>query len=305
MLFKKLFHQRSARSRIFKERFTEPLHLNFASLLVAAFGGLRSSVAFDLVQRPHYAYGLLEAADQARNAGLKAFTAVEFGVAAGEGLINLCKIAELVTAQTGVAVQIAGFDSGEGMPEARDWRDHPEEFGLGDFPMDIARLEARLPPNCKLVLGDVSKTVPEFAKNRLTAEAPLGFAAFDLDYYSSTKHALRLLSDSDAANYLFLPVLYFDDIVLAHYSDWAGELLAINEFNAEHQMRKIQQYRFLRSRRILKNARWIDQIFILHLFDHPRVKQTHAQRKMQNVYLNETGTDSVRRSVDRLGSKEP
>jgi hypothetical protein len=82
---------------------TEPLHLKLASLLVAMFGGVRSRIAFDLVQRAHYAYyGLPEAADQARKAGLSAFTAVEFGVAAGEGLINMCWVAELVTAETGV-----------------------------------------------------------------------------------------------------------------------------------------------------------------------------------------------------------
>jgi hypothetical protein len=203
----------------------------------------------------------------------------------------MCHIAELITAETGVVVQIAGFDSGEGMPPAQDFRDHPEQFGLGDFPMDRPRLEAKLPANCRLVLGDVKKTVPEFLNSNLSPEAPLGFAAFDLDYYSSTKHALRLLSDADAANYLFLPVLYFDDIVLPHYSDWAGELLAINEFNAEHDLRKIQQFRFLRSRRLLKNARWIDQIFILHLFDYPQARE-HEQRRMQNVYLNDEGRHS-------------
>ena len=86
---------------------TEPLHLDLFSLLVALFGGVRSKIAFDLIQRSHYAYGLLEAADQARKAGLAAFTAVEFGVAGGEGLINMCRVAELITAETSVAVQVA------------------------------------------------------------------------------------------------------------------------------------------------------------------------------------------------------
>lgn len=64
--------------------------------------------------------------------------------------------------------------------------------------------------------------------------------------------------------------------MLPTYSSWAGELLAINEFNAEHEMRNIEQYRFLRSRRIFKDARWIDQIFILHLFDHPAGSRAHG-----------------------------
>lgn len=64
--------------------------------------------------------------------------------------------------------------------------------------------------------------------------------------------------------------------MLPTYSNWAGELLAINEFNAEHEMRNIEQYRFRRSRRIFKDARWIDQIFILHLFDHPAGSRAHG-----------------------------
>ncbi len=286
MLLKKILHQPSARSRILKERLTEPLHLNLAALTVAAVGSFRAKVAWDLVNRPHYAYGLLEAADQARQAGLDSFTAVEFGVAGGEGLLNLCMLAERVKAATGVQVRIAGFDTGQGMPPPVDWRDHPEQFGTGDFPMDQERLSRRLPSNCRLILGPVEETVPKFVRADI-ASAPLGFVAFDLDYYSSTKQALTLLTDPDAAKYLFLPILYFDDVVLPYYCDWAGELLAINEFNAEHPMRKIQPYRFLRSRRIFKNARWIDQIFLLHLFDHPRLHTPHRLRRMQNVYLDQ------------------
>ncbi|MGH8011443.1 MAG: hypothetical protein ACREQ4_02940 [Candidatus Binataceae bacterium] len=127
----------------------------------------------------------------------------------------------------------------------------------------------------------------QFRRTVLDPRAPLSFVAFDLDYYSSTKQAFALLTDPDPAKYLFLPILYFDDIVPS-YSDWAGELLAINEFNAEQEMRKIQQYRFPPSRRLLKNARWIDQIFILHLFDHPRLSAPHTLKRMRNVYLNMT-----------------
>ncbi len=286
MLLRKLREQRSARYRILRERLTEPLHLNLASVLVALVGSFRAKVACDLVSRPHYAYGILAAADQALEAGQKAITAVEFGVAAGEGLLNMCVIAEQVKRATGVQVNIAGFDSGKGMPPPADYRDHPEEFQAGDFPMSHDQLRPRLPANCQLVLGPVQETVPAFLKNSLSSASPLGFAAFDLDYYSSTRQALTLLADNDASKYLFLPFLYFDDIVLPTYNEWAGELLAMKEFNAEHEMRKIEQYRFLRSRRIFKAARWIDQMFLLHLFDHPRISQTReTKRAMPNVYF--------------------
>ncbi len=286
MLLRKLREQRSVRYRLLRERMTEPLHLNLASLGVALCGSFRAKVACDLINRPHYAYGLLAAADQALEAGIKAFTAVEFGVAAGEGLLNLCAIAQRLTEATGIQVNIAGFDSGTGMPPPADYRDHPEEFQAGDFPMDGERLRRRMPSNCRLILGPVRDTVREFLATSLNAAAPLGFAAFDLDYYSSTKEAFGLLTDPAASKYLFLPILYFDDIVLPTYNQWAGELLAINEFNAEHERRKIEQYRFLRSRRLFKNARWIDQIFLLHLFDHPRLTLKREQRRtMPNVYF--------------------
>jgi hypothetical protein len=285
MLLRKIRYQKSARHRILRERLTEPLHLNFAAVMVALCGSLRARINFDIVQRAHYAYGLLAAADQAAEQGLKAFTAVEFGVAAGEGLLNLCSIAKRIEHATGVAVNIAGFDSGCGMPPPTDYRDHPEEFQLGDFPMDHDRLRAQLPSNCQLILGPVNQTVPTFLAESLNAEAPLGFAAFDLDYYTSTREAFALLADPSPSKYVFLPILYFDDIVLPNYNGWAGELLAVREFNHCHELRKIEAYRFLRSRRIMKNARWIDQIFLLHLFDHPRLKRTREIRTMPNVYF--------------------
>jgi hypothetical protein len=285
MLFRKLARQRTARYRILRERLTEPLHLNVASMLVAAVGSFRAKVACDVVNRPHYAYGLLSAADQAKEAGIETITAVEFGVAAGEGLLNLSKLATHVTRTTGVQINLVGFDTGTGMPPPADYRDHPEEFQACDYPMDYKSLSKRLPSNCQLILGPIGETVPDFRQRSLRPNAPLGFAAIDVDYYSSARQALDLLTDANAAKYLFLPVLYFDDIVLANYSDWTGELLAINEFNAENEKRKIQQYRFLRSRRLFKNARWIDQIYLLHLFDHPQLKVARARREMPNVYL--------------------
>jgi hypothetical protein len=285
MLLSKIRNQKSARYRILRERMTEPLHLNLTAMAVALCGSFRTKVAFDLVQRPHYAYGLLAAAEQAAEQGLKAFTAVEFGVAAGEGLLNLCSIANRLTEATGVAVNIVGFDSGTGMPEPLDYRDHPDQFQGGDYPMDHSKLRSRLPANCQLILGPVLSTVPAFLASGLSPDAPLGFAAFDLDYYTSTSEALKLLTDPNPAKYIFLPLLYLDDIVLPTYNEWAGELLAVKEFNEEHEMRKIEAYRFLRSRRLMKNARWIDQIFLLHLFDHPWLKRKREFRTMQNVYF--------------------
>jgi hypothetical protein len=76
--------------RAFRERLSEPLHLNLLSLFVLLFSSYRTKIAFDLVPRRHYAYGLLRAAEQAASHRLGALTVLELGVAAGAGLLNLC-----------------------------------------------------------------------------------------------------------------------------------------------------------------------------------------------------------------------
>ena len=44
----------------------------------------------------------------------------EFGVASGDGLVNLADLAELVTSETGVAIRVLGFDDGDGVPARPD-----------------------------------------------------------------------------------------------------------------------------------------------------------------------------------------
>lgn len=271
------------RKRIATERLTEPLHLNFASVLVKVCGTFRAKVAFDVVNRRQFAFSMLYAADQARKAGLPRLTVAEFGVANGAGLLNMCMIARQVTKETGIQFDIYGFDTAKGMPPPLDYRDHPELYQEGDFPMDVARLQAALPANAKLVIGDVAETIRSFLDS-LLPEAPLGFVSFDLDYYSSTKAALDLCK-GEPEQYLPLTILYMDDIADDTNNPWAGELLAINEFNAENQLRKIAPFNMLRQQRLLKNARWIDQIYCLHVHDHPA--RSPAIRRKTLVIANE------------------
>lgn len=81
-------------------------------------------------------------------------------------------------------------------------------------------------------------------------------------------------------------MVYFDDVWDESHSPWAGELLAIREFNQSKTLRKIEPYRFLRSRRVFKNARWIDQIYALHLFDlpYPNASKIREQRILDDYY---------------------
>ena len=275
--------RQSRRSRLVTERLTEPLHLNLVSLFVALFGSFRAKVDHDLIVRQQFAFPILHAADKAREQGLKRITIAEFGVANGAGLFNMCKIANSVTKVTGVEFDVFGFDTGAGLPPAVDYRDHPEMFQQSDFPMDVDRLRAALPSFAQLVIGDVAETVPSFCKT-LSPDSPLAFVSMDLDYYSSTKPALEIFK-GNAENYLPAVLLYLDDTVIETANPWCGELLAVNEFNEENETRKIAPFPMLRPRRLFKNSRWIDQIYLLHTLDHPA--RAPKLRRASHVIPNE------------------
>jgi hypothetical protein len=241
---------------------------------ISARGTFRERVAFDLVPRPQHAFSLLTAADVAAFAGVPEIIGVEFGVAEGAGLLNLGEIAAEVTRETGVRIRLVGFDTGRGMPSPVDYRDHPEIWQGGDFAMpDPSSLQAQLPANTELVLGDVKDTVPEFAL--ALRDAPIGFVSFDLDFYSSTRDAL-LLFDVAAQHLLPVVVTYFDDVIggtrrigSLFRNRAAGPLLAIDEFNATHETRVLDVIRILRHRRPLDRELWLDRMYALHVLDHP------------------------------------
>jgi hypothetical protein len=241
---------------------------------VAAGGTFRERVLFDLVDRPHHAFGVLAAADVAAFVGVPEIVAIEFGVAEGAGLLNLADIAEAVTRETGVDIRVVGFDSGRGLPPPVDFRDHPEIWAAGDFAMpDAAALRAELPAGGELLIGPVAETLPAFVES--LTDAPIGFVSFDLDLYSSTSDALALFA-IDSERLLPVVVTYFDDVIgglrrigSLFRNECAGQLLAIKEFNADHERRIIDDIRVLRYRRPLDREPWIERMYALHVLDHP------------------------------------
>ena len=270
------------------ERLTEPLHLNVLSVGVAALGGFRRKVLFDLVVRQQHAFGLLHAADQALARGIRRVTAVELGVGGGTGFLNMCEIARRVSAETSVAFDLVGFDTGRGMPPPTDHRDHPELYREGWFPMDRDRLIAALPPNARVILGDLAATIDEFASS-LDASAPLGFATLDVDFYSSSKHALRLFDGPAQGYFPYVPV-YVDDIAMPTSNRFGGELLAIDEFNVEHELRKIDVDRALVHARVFKHAEWLSHMYKLHVLDHEErnnLTPPESVVRVENPYLAE------------------
>jgi hypothetical protein len=289
-LLRKLQHK-DVWERILRERLTEPLHLNGISLLVWAFGSYRAKIAFDLVVRQWNAYGILKAADQAKALGISRVSLVEFGVAAGAGLMNMAEIAAKVTRATGVQFSLYGFDTGAGLPLPRDYRDHPDLYQQGECGMDVAALRKALPANAQLVLGDLADTVGPFIR-ALSPREPIGYVSVDVDYYSSTVSALRMLAAS-AEKYLPVTVMFFDDVNNERHTSACGELLAIDEFNRTHRMRQIERHQFLENSRVFRRADWIKHIYYLHVLDHPH-RSTRSREALPKVWIENPYLKTVR-----------
>jgi hypothetical protein len=216
--------------------------------------------------RPDYLWGSLHGAHLAKSLGIGTVSLIEFGVAGGNGLVDLDQIALAIEALLGVRAGVYGFDTGRGLPAPVDTRDCPNLFSGGDYPMDVERLRARL-RRAELILGDVADTVGPFVARR---PPPVAFISFDLDLYSSAVQALKLL-ETDAEVLLPRVHCYFDDITGYTYSEFNGERLAIGEFNERNGPRKISPIYALSHyvpRRCARDL-WVEKMHLAHILDHP------------------------------------
>jgi hypothetical protein len=216
--------------------------------------------------RPQYLWGVLLAVRIAKALGLRRVAALEFGVAGGNGLLALERAGAAASALSGIDVEVYGFDAGSGMPAPVDHRDVPWLIEPGWFEMDEPALRSRL-STAQLVLGPVAETVPSFAG---AEHAPVGFVAFDLDYYSATVDAFGVLA-APAAQLVPRVACYFDDMFGYGWSDFNGERAAIADFNAAHEQRKIGKIHGLRYGlpRAHFDLPWPEQMYLHHAFDHP------------------------------------
>ena len=211
-----------------------------------------------------YAYGFDQAARLARTLGEPSFAIAELGVAGGNGLAAL----ERLASGQDMPVTVTGFDTGTGLPAPVDYRDLPYLWRGGHFGMNQAAL--RECTDAELVLGDVGETAPAWLARQVL---PVGFLAFDLDYYSSTTRALSGLLTGPPERYLPRVWCYFDDTVGGDeeiHSEHTGVLAAIAEFNAAHTGRKLAQPNGLRWKLGGTPAAWVEGMYVLHLFTHPR-----------------------------------
>ena len=272
---------RRARDRLFRGR-QEIAPDNTQAWLGAAFTSLmRDAIC---AKKPWYVWGVLQGAVLARVLEIDGVSVLEFGVAGGAGLLSLERTASRVEELVDVRVDVYGFDSGVGLPEPTDYRDQPNMWFQGQLPMRREALD-RLLDRASLRLGLVGESVPPFLEEK---PSPIAFAAFDLDLYSSTCAALAVFDGPEGYVLPRVPC-YFDDILGHTYNDYAGERLAIAEFNERHAMRKISQIYgleyFVPPK--FKHIRQWNGMFFAHFFDHPLYCAPDSYEK--TVYVDESG----------------
>jgi len=237
-----------------------------------------------VARKPQYIWGVLQGASLAKSLHIPRVSVIEFGVAGGGGLVALQTIAARVEALCKVAIDVYGFDTGHGLPKPQDWRDLPNLYAEGHFPMDPDALRAQL-KTARLILGPVAETVPSFVASR---PAPVAFVSIDLDLYTSTVHALKVF---EAEGLLLLPrvLCYFDDILGFTFSEFTGERLAMSEFNAKHCLRKIAPIYGLKYflDEAVRNQWWTESMYIAHLFDHELYGQHDGLSQLRRLDLRE------------------
>ncbi|MEZ5891635.1 MAG: hypothetical protein R3C58_00590 [Parvularculaceae bacterium] len=261
-----------ARILLSKEVQLSPWGVVLRRFLMATRGAINYSAHFlmdaQALERNHYAYCMFGAAALARRLGHTKISAIELGVAGGNGLKFMCDFAHEVKKKTGVAVECYGFDTGKGMPAPDGAKDLPYWFKEAQYAMDEEALRRKVPDG-RLVIGEVKDTIPSFLEKH--NPAPIGAIFNDVDYWSSTRDSFALFDMAKSRPQNFLPrtFMYFDDILgweYEMYGPFNGQLAAMHEYNASQSDVKIHLNQNLMPQLHLK---YRHQIYYAHLFAHP------------------------------------
>jgi hypothetical protein len=234
---------------------------------------------YDALPYPHYALGLQMAARHARHFGISGFTAAEFGVAGGSGLVNLVNHAAQISRLTGLTVDVTGFDSVSGLPAAHDWCDVPWRFNPGDYPCDLDTLGSRLDGRANLRIGEIASTLPRWLSE---AHLPLGFISIDTDYYSTAASIVQALNAASPERFVPIVSTWLDDIHLYAVPDFAGELAAIQEQSGA--MRRFSRAYWPAEWRPYSDRLWLRKLYELFVLDHPLMRhQTRPPARLDLV----------------------
>ena len=183
--------------------------------------------------RPHFAWGLLQAAQLAKSLGIPGSPRLSSAWPEETVWCLWRRRHPRSSSCSASRIDVFGFDTGAGLPPPKDYRDLPNLYRPAGFPMDQEKLRRRL-KKARLILGDVGQTIGGFIES---GPAPVGFVSIDVDLYTSTMAAFKLF---DAGTDVLMPRVYcyLDDILGETFSEFTGERLAVSEFNAAHDMRK-------------------------------------------------------------------
>lgn len=235
-------------------------------------------------KRPHYVWGVLQGAALGKVLGHARVSVMEIGVAGGAGLLAMQRAAELCEPMAGIAIDVYGFDTGVGIPKPVDYRDVPYKWSEGYYPCDVHELKRRL-NRADLRIGLIKDTMPAFMAK---CTAPVAFVGFDTGMYSSTKDALQLF---EGPHDILLPRLpcCFRSAIGKEVTEYGAELLALSEFNRDHEKMKISyirgfpyfvppQYRWW----------WVEMMHTLHIFDHPQYAAPDAYKQSAAIAFDDT-----------------
>lgn len=237
---------------------------------------------FDAVRYPPYALGLQTACKYARLTGAAGFTAIEFGVAGGNGLLELSKYAAELSRRKGIKIKVVGFDAASGLPATPDRRDAPWLWNPGDFPSSLEKLRALLPPETELVIGRIQDTLRSWIQNRL--EMPIGFVSVDVDLYSGAAAICEALGNAGVSCVLPFVSFYFDDALRYLTPRCTGELAAVAEFNQKNIDRQFDRDDWVAEDRPFGERLWLKRMYSLCCFDHPAM-QRHRNREAVRLDL--------------------
>lgn len=269
---------------LYFERLCEPVALNIISLFVYVFGDYSTKIDYDFdLLRPEYCFGVKDAFETAKKERAEKILLFEFGVASGRGFFKICEIANTLSKKYGIDYQVIGFDTGEGLPKIKDYRDHPEKYRIGDYP-SMGLKKATLPKKSKIYFGEIKDTIKDFAKESEFNKGKIGFISIDVDLYTSTVDTLDIFK-LEASKYLSKVTLHLDDMRDTDHNEYCGELLAIREFNDLNLPRKICKMNQLRTKRVFKNASYLGRMYYVHIFDN-KARQVSSWKNEEKIIFS-------------------
>lgn len=233
---------------------------------------------YDNSSRPCYEFPVQLAGKQAERLEYNKVSLIEFGVAGGNGLVALEEIAERLEQSLDVSFEIYGFDLGSGLPSPESYKDCPYFWDKGHYEMDVELLQSKL-DRAELILGDVEDTVPDFISEY--NPAPIGAISIDLDYYSSTRDALKILEVEDDHISPRVPI-YFDDVLGGECLNMGisqhGEQMAIKEYNKSRENECIGRLQFRQDTGVPRPRRQ----YAYHRFNHTSYNEYIGRENRQN-----------------------